>query len=102
MSQTSRVCEELNDWPTEPDACVHAQSFSRVWLFATPWPVAHQAPLPMDFSRQEYWSGLPLPTPGDLQPRDWTRVSFTGWQILYHQAIWEAHTEPDKQEKPRS
>ena len=33
---------------------------------ATPWTVAHQAPLPMGFSRQEYWSGLPFPSPGDL------------------------------------
>ena len=35
-------------------------------LFATPWPIAHQAPLLMEFSRQEYWSGLPFPSPGDL------------------------------------
>ena len=34
--------------------------------FGTPWTVAHQAPLSMGFSRQEYWSGLPFPTPGDL------------------------------------
>ena len=40
--------------------------FSRVWLFATPWTVAHQAPLSMGFSRQEYWTGLPFPPPGDL------------------------------------
>ena len=40
--------------------------FSRVRLFATPWTVAHQAPLSMRFSRQEYWSGLPCPPPGDL------------------------------------
>ena len=40
--------------------------FSRVWLFATPWTVAHQAALSVDFSRQEYWSGLPFPSPGDL------------------------------------
>ena len=39
---------------------------SRVRLFATPWTVAHQAPLSMGFSRQEYWSGLPFPSPGDL------------------------------------
>ena len=32
----------------------------------TLWTVAHQAPLPMEFSRQEYWSGLPIPPPGDL------------------------------------
>ena len=40
--------------------------FSRVQLFATPWTVAHQAPLSMGFSKQEYWSGLPFPSPGDL------------------------------------
>ena len=40
--------------------------FSRVQLFATPWTVACQAPLSMGFSRQEYWSGLPFPSPGDL------------------------------------
>jgi len=39
---------------------------SRVRLFATPWTVAHQAPLSMGFSRQEYWSGLPFPSPGGL------------------------------------
>ena len=39
---------------------------SRVQLFATPWTVAHQAPPSMGFSRQEYWSGLPFPTPGEL------------------------------------
>ena len=37
-----------------------------VGLFVTPWTVAHQAPLSMEFSRQEYWSGLPCPPPGDL------------------------------------
>ena len=34
--------------------------------FGTPWTIAHQAPLSMGFSRQEYWSGLPFPSPGDL------------------------------------
>ena len=38
----------------------------RVRLFATPWTVAHQAPLSKGFSRQESWSGLPFPSPGDL------------------------------------
>ena len=41
-------------------------SLSCVWLFATPWTEAHQAPLSMGFSWQEYWSGLPFPSPGDL------------------------------------
>ena len=39
---------------------------SHVQLLATPWTVAHQAPLSMGLSRQEYWSGLPFPSPGDL------------------------------------
>ena len=39
---------------------------SCVQLFATPWTVAYLAPLSMGFSRQEYWSGLPFPSPGDL------------------------------------
>ena len=39
------------------------ESLSRVWLFKTPWTTAHQAPPSMGFSRQEYWSGLPLPSP---------------------------------------
>ena len=40
--------------------------FSCIRLFATPWTVAHQAPVSMGFPRQEYWSGLPFPSPGDL------------------------------------
>ena len=39
---------------------------SCIQLFATPWTVAHQAPLSTGFSRQEYWSGLPFPSPEDL------------------------------------
>ena len=60
------------------------QSWSCVPLFATPWTVAHQAPLSMGFSRQEYWCGVPLPTPGGSSwPRDRTYVSF----FLLH---WQA------------
>ena len=44
---------------------------SRVRLFASPWPVAHQAPLSMGFCRQEYWSGLPCPPPGHLLTQGW-------------------------------
>ena len=39
---------------------------SHVQIFATPWSVAYQAPPSMGFSREEYWSGLPFPSPGDL------------------------------------
>ena len=46
--------------------CVCAWVLSHVWLFVTPWAVAHKGPLSMEFSRQEYWSGLPFPSPGDL------------------------------------
>ena len=49
-----------------PCACLCAQVVSPVRLCATPWTVAHQAPLSTDFPRQEYWGGLPFPPPGDL------------------------------------
>ena len=42
------------------------KSLSCVWLFATPWIVAYQAPQSMEFFRQDYWSGLPFPSPGNL------------------------------------
>ena len=42
---------------------VKVKSLSRVWLLTTPWTAAYQAPLSMGFSRQEYWSGVPLPSP---------------------------------------
>ena len=42
------------------------KSLSHVWLSVTPWTVAYQAHLSMGFSRQQYWSGLPFPSPGDL------------------------------------
>ena len=45
---------------------VKVKSLSHVPHFGTPWTVAHQAPPFMGFSRQEYWSGLPFPSPGDL------------------------------------
>ena len=45
---------------------VKVKSLSHVQLFATLWTVACQAPLSMGFSRQEYWSGVPFPSPGDL------------------------------------
>ena len=46
--------------------CVHAKSFSHVRLFTTLWTIACQAPLSKGFSRQEYWSGFPFPSTGDL------------------------------------
>ena len=51
-----------------------------VWLFVTPWTLAHQAPLSMGFSRQEYWSGLPCPPPGDL-PDPLHLLHLLHWQV---------------------
>ena len=45
---------------------IYVWVLSHVWLFSTPWTVVCQAPLSMGFSRQDYWSGLPCPPPGDL------------------------------------
>ena len=53
-------------WTTSRDKKVEVKSFSRVQLSVTPWTVAHQAPPSLGFSRQEYWSGLPFRSPGDL------------------------------------
>ena len=68
--------------------------FSPIWLFMILWIIAHQAPLSMGFSRQEYWSGLPCPPPGDLLDTGVELASacvsciasrfFTNW------ATWEA------------
>ena len=64
-----------------------AQSLSRVRLFAAPWAAPHQAPLPKEFSRQEYRTGIPFTTPGDLSDpgiKPSSHVSCTGWQSLEH------------------
>ena len=61
--------------------------FSHVQLFATLQTVAHQAPLSMGFSRQEYWSGLPFTSPGDLPDTGIETASLASSalvQILYH------------------
>ena len=61
-----------------------AYSLSRVRLFATPWTVAHQASLSMGFSRQESWSGLSFPSPGDLPDPGIKPSLLHCRQILYH------------------
>ena len=63
--------------------------------FVTPWTVASQAPLSMEFSRQEYWSTLPFPTPGDLPspgiaPRSTASLELVG-RFFTASATWEAH-----------
>ena len=64
--QTCVSCTAGRFFTTEPPKRKKVKSLSRVRLFATPWTVAYQVPPSMGFSRQEYWSGLPFPSPGDL------------------------------------
>ena len=65
---------------------VKVKLLSRVWLLATPWPAAYQAPPSMGFSRQEYWSGVPLPSPlTTLKPL--TVWITTNWKILKEMGI---------------
>ena len=66
--------------------CFVVQSLSHVWLFVTPWTVVCQAPLTMGFSRQEYWSGVPFPSPGDLPNPGIKLCSPSLQQILYNWA----------------
>ena len=74
---------------------VKVKSLSRVRLLETPWTAAHQAPPSMGFSRQEYWSGVPLPSPEDaayipefLKSYIGKHVHFPGWQSWSWMA-WE-------------
>ena len=60
------IPSDSSEVPVSTHAYAHVESLSCVWLFATLWTAVHQAPLSMGFSRQEYWSGLPFPSPGDL------------------------------------
>ena len=77
FEQATRLCyEEFCSNLTE-GVCV---SLSCVWLFATPWTVACPAPPSMGFSRQEYWSELPFPSPGDLL-NPWIKPSFSALQV---------------------
>ena len=71
---------------------VYAQLLSCVWLFAIPWTVAHQASLSMEFSRQEYWSGLPFLPPGNIPDPGIKHTSpvspSLAGRFLYYCAIW--------------
>ena len=91
------LCRDLGlrfsqDSPRSFSSCLLCISFTAVWacvlsrqvrLLVTLWTIAHQAPLSMGFSRQEYWSGLPCPPPGDLpnlgiQPKSLTSPALVG------------------------
>ena len=68
--------------------------FNHAWLFATLWTIAHQAPLSMGFSRQEYWTGLPCPPPGGSSwSRDRAHVSTSlalAGEFFTTSTTWEA------------
>jgi len=66
---------------------VKVKSLSPVWLWVTPWTAAYQAPLSMGFSRQEYWSGVPSPSPLSSPTRDWTCTLCIGRWSLNHREI---------------
>ena len=75
-------------------ACMLSR-FSHVWVFATLWSVALQVPLSMGFSKQEYWSGLPCPPPGDvpcpgIEPEVLTSPALIAG-FFTTSATWEAH-----------
>ena len=82
--------------PGKPKMKSEVKSLSCVWLLATPWTIAHQAPPSMEFSRQEYWSGLPFPSLGDLpnpeiEPASLMSPALVG-RIFTTSATWEAQT----------
>ena len=61
---------------------VKVKSLSCVQLLVTPWTAAYQAPPPMGFSRQEYWSGVPLPSPGAVLSKSLIQFSVDGWAVF--------------------
>ena len=74
--------------------CMCAPCLSHILVFATLWTVAHQAPLSMEFSRQDYWSGLPCPPPGDLphpgtEPMSFMSPAFSG-SLFPTSTTWKA------------
>ena len=77
-------------WLRLKDLHARAWVLSHVWLFVTPWTVAHQASLFMGFPRQDYWSGLPFPSPEDLPNQGSNPCLLHCRKILYHWATWEA------------
>ena len=88
LSQEFQNTEIVTSGPIVYACACLLSCFSHVQLFVTLWSVACQAPLSMGFSRQEHWSGLPCPPPGESsQPRDRIHISYVscfGRRVLYH------------------
>ena len=87
----------LQNWHNQAVLSFHLHvycHFSHAWIFANLWTIARQAPLSMGFSRQEYWSGLPFPPPGDLpdpgiEPVSLISPALAG-RFFITSATWEA------------
>ena len=71
---------------------VKVKSLSRVQLLATPWTAAYRAPLSMGFSRQEYWSGLPLPSPKTHLRRTFLTLSSIQFKIYQLKRVFSGKT----------
>ena len=95
FSHSGTLHSKKMEWTTCTQQIIWVHSpLSCVWLFAAPWTVACQAPVSMEFSRQEYWSGLPCPPPGDLpnpgiKPPSLVSSAWPG-RFFTTSATWEA------------
>ena len=90
VSEHAYKWEEIGSLTLRHSVCI----LSRVWVFATSWTVAHQDPLSMELSRQEYWSGLPFPMPEDLpdtglEPASPVSPALAG-KFFTHSSTWDA------------
>ena len=83
LQVSNSVYNFLDLWLCLPGS-FHAQWRGPVWLSVTPWCVACQAPLSMGFSRQEYWSGLHFPLPGDLPDPEIESESLKSCSVMSH------------------
>ena len=89
ITQMQRLIRENCEQLYNKKLYVCAQLLSSVQLFVTPWTTACEAPLSMEFSRQEYWSHLPFPTPRYLSNPGINPLSLASC-VLPHCANWEA------------
>ena len=95
ISPLSSLKNTVVDHDIVNSTCVLSH-FRHVWLFVTLWTVAYQVPLSMGFSRQEYWSGLPCPPPGDLPDTGIKSISLKSHALaggfFTTNAAWEARS----------
>ena len=99
LPQPSCIFCKCGDFLKGSYACLTAvQPLSGAWLFVTLWTVIFQAPLSMEFSRQEYWNGLPCPLKGSSWPRDQTFTCLLHW-FFTTSATWKPNWPLNLEEK---